>query len=204
MLVLASLSAVDDAATGFERQRAEIVAMLGPATDALDHAGMSASNAGASLAETRDAATSAAALTTRLAQSFEGLASLGSFELFGLRPFSQVSGQFTGVAGEARTLSTELQAAAAAMDTNIADSAAVAADLRALADQLRTLEQSVGGQASPAPGASASPGGVPATPSSLPITAAGFVLMGLLLWLAVPAVASIWLGWRWSRPAPEV
>ena len=35
-LVLASLSAVDDAATGFEEQRREILAMLGPASAALE------------------------------------------------------------------------------------------------------------------------------------------------------------------------
>lgn len=223
LLVLASLSAVDDAATGFERQRTEILAMVGPAADALDRAATSAANAGASLGETREAATSASRLTTRLAESFEGLASLGSFELLGLRPFSEVSAQFAAVAIEARTLSADLQAAAISMDENIADSTAVAEDLRVLAQQLAALEASLGGGASPSPGATGAAGstapsalpesptasaitgepGVPATSSSLPIAAARFVLMGLLVWLAIPALASIWIGWRWSRPARE-
>jgi hypothetical protein len=206
LLVLASLSAVDDAATGFERQRTEILAMLGPASDSLAHAATSAANAGASLSETRDAATSAAGLTTRLAESFESLAALGSFDLLGTRPFAQISSQFASVAVEARTLSGDLQAAAISMDTNIGDSAAVAEDLQALADQLEVLEASLGGGPAAVPGSSPSPSGaagVPATSASLPIAAARFVLMGLLAWLAIPAVASIVLGWRWSRPRPE-
>jgi hypothetical protein len=189
-LVLASLGAVDDAATGFEEQRAELVAMLGPASAALEGAAASAANAGTSLAETRDAATQAAELMTRLASSFESLASLGSFELLGARPFAAISGQFADVANQSRTLSADLGDAAAAMATNIEDSSAVAADLRVLAAQLGELEASLGG----APGAAG---------ASLPVDAARFVLVGLLLWLAVPAIASIVVGWRWSRPAPE-
>jgi hypothetical protein len=188
-LVLGSLSAVNDAATGFEKQRLEIVSMLGPASSALSHAATSASNAGASLTETAAAANQAAQLTTRLAESFEGLAALGTFEILGARPFGQVSGQFAEVAIQARALSTDLTAAAAAMTTNIADSAAVAADLRLLAAQLDALEASL---APPS-------GGTTGTSASLPIDAARIVLLGLLAWLAVPAVASTWLGWRLTR-----
>jgi hypothetical protein len=196
-LVLASLGAVGDAATGFERQRPEILSMLGPASDALEGAASSATNAGASLAETKDAATQAAELMSRLATSFESLAALGEFEVFGARPFASLSGQFTDVATQSRTLSTSLTDAATAMATNVTDSAAVAADLRVLAGQLEDLEASLGGSGD---GGTATPA---ADDASLPIDAARFVLVGLLAWLAVPAVASIWLGWRWSRAAPE-
>jgi hypothetical protein len=190
-LVLGSLSAVNDAATGFEKQRVEIVAMLGPAASALSHAATSASNAGASLTETSAAASQAAQLTTRLADSFEGLAALGSFEILGSRPFGGLSGQFTEVGVQARVLSTNLTTAAVAMNTNIADSQAVAADLRSLADQLERLRTSL-----------ATPGGAsPAPSAALPIDAARIVLVGLLAWLAVPAIASLWLGWRLIRPA---
>ena len=194
-LVLASLSAVDDAATGFEEQRREILAMLGPASAALEGAASSAANAGTSLAETRDAATQAAELMTRLASSFESLASLGSFDVLGARPFAGISGQFAEVASQSRTLSTDLGDAAAAMEANITDSAAVAADLRVLAAQLEELEASLGGgREGETPEASA---------ASLPVDAARFVLVGLLLWLAVPAVAAIWLGWPGPGPPPE-
>lgn len=188
-LVLGSLSAVSDAATGFERQRVEIVAMLGPASSALSNAATSASNAGASLSETSTAASQAARLTTRLAESFEGLASLGSFEIFGTRPFGQLSGQFAAVGTEARALSLDLTTTADSMTQNVADSQAVAADLRALAVQLDRLKASL-----------TSSGSLGGTGSSLPVDLAVFVLVGLLAWLALPALASLWLGWRLARP----
>ena len=190
-LVLGSLSAVNDAATGFEKQRVEIVAMLGPASTALSNAATSASNAGASLRETSEAASQAASLTTRLAESFGGLSSLGTFEIFGARPFGQLSGQFAQVATESRALSADLIAAATAMSTNIADSDAVATDLRVLAAQLDRLEASL----APPPGTGA------VASATLPLDLARIVLVGLLLWLAVPALASIWIGWRLARPS---
>ncbi len=195
-LVLASLGAVDDAATSFEEQRAEIVAMLAPASAALESAASTAANAGSSLNETRDAAAQASELMTRLATSFESLAALGSFDILGARPFAALSGQFADVADQSRTLSTDLAEAATAMDTNIADSESVAADLRVLAAQLDELQASMGVDDHESPTTAASD-------ASLPVDAARFVLMGLLLWLAIPAIASIWIGWRWSRAAPE-
>jgi hypothetical protein len=182
-LVLGSLTAVDAAVTGFERQRTEIVAMLGPASDALTGASESASHASASLAETSGAARNAADLTTRLAESFEDMASLGSFTILGARPFAEVAGQFAAVGVEARELSGDLNATADAMTTNIADSQAVAADLLALAEQLDRLKASLG--------TTGTPGG---TDASLPLGIARLVLLGMLAWLAVPALASIWLG----------
>lgn len=207
-LVLASLGAVDQAATDFEEQRAQIVGMLGPASEALEGAADSAANAGASLEQTRAAATQAAALMNRLAASFENLAALGEFEILGSRPFASLSGQFTDVATQSRTLSENLADAATAMATNVTDSQDVAADMRVLAAQLAELDASLGGDRPETEGPQASPGASPGTSSnatnaSLPIDAARFVLVGLLLWLAIPAVCSIWLGWRWSRAAPE-
>ena len=77
-LVFGSLAAVDDAATGFETQRAELLAMLGPASSAMDGAATSASNAGTSLTSSAAAADHAAVLTNRLAAAFEGLAEQGT------------------------------------------------------------------------------------------------------------------------------
>jgi hypothetical protein len=81
------------------------------------------------------------------------------------------------------------------MTTNVSDSAAVAADLRELAAQIDTLEMSLGA----GPDAE-----VPSTGTGLPIAAAQAVLVGLLLWLAVPAIAAISLGWRWTRAVPKL
>jgi hypothetical protein len=191
-LVLGSLSVVDDAVTGFERQRAEVVAVLGPAALALTDAASSASNAGASLTETSEAAARASSLSGSLADSFEGLASLGSFEILGARPFGGLSSQFAAVGAEARTLAADLSEAAVALQTNKADSDAVAADLRALAAQLTRLDASL--RAS---------GGVPSpgTDAAIPLLVLRVVLLGLLTWLAVPAAVSVWLGRRLLRGA---
>ncbi|HKQ17112.1 MAG TPA: hypothetical protein VJS87_01110, partial [Solirubrobacterales bacterium] len=136
VLVLGSLGAVDDAASGFERQRAELLAMLGPAADALDSAATSATNAGTSLGSSADAAEQAATFTSRLAGSFEGLASLSTFEVFGTRPFAGLGDEFGQVGTAARTLSADLLSTASALRTNATDTAAVAANLRTLAERL--------------------------------------------------------------------
>jgi hypothetical protein len=198
-LVLTSLSAVDDAATEFDVHRVEILAILNSSKAALESAASTAANAGSSLAETRDAASQASELMTRLATAFERLAALGSFEILGSRPFAAISSEFADVADQSRTLSVDLAEAATSMDTNITDSEAVAVDLRVVVDQLAVLQASLGGGGS-------LDGPTPATPGAsdgLPIDAARFVLAGLLLWLAIPAIASIWIGWRWSRATPE-
>jgi len=184
-LVLGSLTAVDDAVMGLERQRTEIVAMLGPASDALSGAASSASNASTSLTETSQAARNAAELTTRLATSFDSLASLGSFTIFGAQPFADVASQFAAVGVEARELSGDLTTTANAMTTNITDTQAVAADLLGLSEQLDRLEASLAG-----------PGTAPGADPSLPLDVARLVLLGMLAWLAVPALVSIWLGGR--------
>lgn len=188
-LVFGSLAAVDDAATGFERQRTELLAMLGPASSALDNAASSATNAGSSLTSSAEAADQAAVLTTRLAGSFEGLAGLSSFEIFGARPFAGLAGEFTQVGADARALSTDLVATAAALRTNVADATAVATELRTLATQLHALEATLG----------AADGGSLGSAAAA-LNAARIVLLGLLVWLAVPAVLCTWLGWRLTRP----
>jgi len=186
-LVIGSLAAVDNAATGFDRQRAELVSMLQPAASTLSDAADSASHAGASLTAASDASRRAADLTSRLATSFDSMAGLGSFEILGARPFAGVSSQFADTATQSRTLSSDLGSTADALATNVADSEAVAADLRSLADRLTQLETSVGGTG----------GGGSST--SLPIGLARLVLLGLLAWFSIPALASIWLGRRVLR-----
>lgn len=196
VLVLGSLSAIDDAATGFERQRAEAVAMLGPASAALTDAATSASNASGSLTQAGSAADRAASLTTRLAESFDGLAVLGTFEIFGVRPFAGLDQQFSAVAADARGVSTDLSATASSLRANVVDAQSVATDLRALAAHLDRLEASLGG---PGAGTAGGSGASTASDLHLPILAAEIVVLGLLGWMAIPAVAACWLGWRFAR-----
>lgn len=190
VLVLGSLAAIRDAATGFERQRAELVSMVEPASAALSDAADGAAHVGASLLAATDASRRGADLTNRLATSFEAMAGLSSFEILGSRPFAGVSSQFTDVSAQSRALSADLTATADALAANIADSAAVSADLRTLADRLDQVAASV--RSTRGPDGS----------SSLPIGLAAVLLLGLLAWLSVPAIASIWLGRRLLRGPP--
>jgi hypothetical protein len=205
ILVLGSLDAVDQAATGFERQRTELVAMLRPSAASLRDAAASAANAGTSLTTSGAAADRAAVLATNLADSFDGLATLGSFEIFGARPFAGLSTEFSEVGVDARALATDLGTVSASLRINATDAASVAANLNALATQLEALAASVGAPAAPVPGASPGPALDPAVTESrlgLQLTFARVLVMGLLAWLAVPAIASTWLGWRLLRARP--
>jgi hypothetical protein len=89
---------------------------------------------------------------------------------------------------DARALSTDLTSTAAALRTNVADTAAVASDLRTLATRLDELESSLEGS-----------DGAGLGNATAALNAARIVLVGLLVWLAVPAVLSTSLGWRLSR-----
>ena len=188
VLLLGSFAAIGDAATGFERQRQELVAMVEPAAAALSDAADSAANAGASLTAASGASRRAADLTDRLATASDGIAGLGAFEIFGARPFAGTSSQFADLATQSRALGLDLRSTADALATNVTDSQSVATDLRTLADRLRALETTV-----------EPPGGAGA---GLPIALAELVALGLLAWFSIPAVASLWLGARLARNRP--
>ena len=164
--------------------------MLRPASAALATSAASAANAGTSLTTTSAAADRAGLLATNLANSFDGLVALGSFEVFGTRPFAGLSEQFGAVGSDARALAADLRTAAESMRTNAADAASVAGNLRALATQLETLVASLDS------GTGAGSVGGLTSSATAQLGLARLVLIGLLAWLAVPAVASAVVGWR--------
>ena len=190
ILVFASLGSVDAAVTGLARQRAELVAMIEPASAALTRAADSAEHASASLTTTSEAAERGATLATSLADSFDRLAGLGSFDLLGTRPFAALSQDFARVGSDARLLAANLTSVGSSMRTNVADSSAVAAELRALAGRLDALGHS---------GATNTTDDEPVAAIAGQLTIARLVLLGLPAWLAVPAIASTWIGWRLLR-----
>lgn len=190
-LVALSLDGLGRAATDLAKQRTEAVAMLEPAASALDEAATSAERAGASLNSAGGAARQAADLMNQFAGAFDGLAQLGAFEVLGARPFGALTGEFSGVAAQARELSGSLTTTAVALDANVSDSATVAKDLRTLADQLARLRDSVDHTSS-------APADDPAQAGTL-LRVALVVILALLAWLAVPAIVAIELGRRWRR-----
>jgi hypothetical protein len=189
-----SLDGLGRAATDLAQQRTQAIALLEPAAAALKEAAASAEHAGGSLNAAGGAARQAADLMNQLAGAFDGLAQLGSFDILGARPFGGLTGQFTGVAAQARDLSASLTTTAVSLDANVLDSTTVGADLRTLSDQLEKLRTSVSGTG-------AAPASDPASAGTL-IRVAMIVVLGLLAWLAVPAIVAIEIGRRWRR-APD-
>jgi methyl-accepting chemotaxis protein len=189
VLAIVTLGSIGDAATGLERQRTELVQMLDPAATSIRDAATSATHAGASLTESAKAAQDGASLTTQLAASMEQLNSLSNLDILGQRPFAGIGSSFGDLAVRSRTLSASLTTTADALSADITDTAAVGRDLNRLAGQLDELRASAG-----ASGPSAASTGF----AWLPI-----LVLALLLWLAVPAAGSLWLGLRLLRRRPE-
>lgn len=198
-LVVGSLGAIAGVAASLDRQRAELVDLIEPAAAALHRSADSAANASLSLTASAAAAEDAAALTTQLADSMDGMSQAASFQVFGTQPFGAAAASLAQVAASARLLSGDLHTTATTLAANVTDSIGVAADLRDLARQL----EAVGNSARGAGGAST----LAATATAIDVGRA--VLLGLLAWLAIPALFALWLGvrlWRgwWPKGwAPE-
>lgn len=196
-LILGSLGALGTAAVSIDSQRSRLVALIEPARTALEGAADSAANAGTSLGSSATAARDAAGLTTQLADSMDAMSQAAQVSVLGVQPFASLSGELAGVATRSRTLSTDLAATATALDRNVIDATASAADLRALAERLRLLgaELAASGETGTAGTSAVASTGDAAGAVNL----ARVVIVGLLAWLAVPAVATVWLGRRWRR-----
>ena len=187
MLVVGSLGALAGVAASLDRQRGELVDLIDPAAAALNRSADSAANASISLTASAAAAEDAAGLTAQLATSMDAMSQAASFQVFGTQPFGAAAASLAQVAASSRTLSEDLHTTAATIAANVTDSAGVAADLRDLARQLESV------------GRSASATGSAATLSATALDLGRVVLLGLLAWLAIPAVVALWLGVRLSR-----
>lgn len=195
VLVIGALGAADDAAGSFDDQRARVVALLDPTEAVLLRSAGTAENAGASLEVSARSARDAAELTTQLATAMDQMAVAAQLDVFGVRPFAALGDALIGVAMRSRTLAEDLVTTATALDANVEDSRATAADLRELATDLAALRTELGAVDTAAGGAGLG-GGLDATTA---IAIARIVLLGLLAWLAVPALAATWLGWHWRE-----
>ncbi|TAJ98916.1 MAG: hypothetical protein EPO36_13900 [Chloroflexota bacterium] len=192
-LVIGALGALAEAAGTIDAQRARLVALIDPTEAVLDRAAGTSANAGTSLQASAGAARDGAVLSLQLADAMEAMARAAQVDVLGVRPFSGIADELSAVAASSRTLATNLDATAGALDVNFADSRSVARDLGTLADQLARLRTEL--DATTAAGVSTASG--PDLPTLVRL--ARLVLLGLLAWLAIPAVLAIWLGWRFRR-----
>jgi hypothetical protein len=189
-LVLGTLGSIGDAAVALQGQRDSLVTMVGPAADAMEHAATSARNAATSLASSANAARDAADVTSQLATAMSRMSDAARVSFFGSQQFGAIGDEFARVADQSAKLSGDLRETASVLDANVGDAGTSATDLGRLATELRTLDQSL--RASPT-------AAVEPIRTALDVTR--IVLLGLLAWLAAPAIAALWLGWRLLRPA---
>src|SRR5439155_3098038 len=139
VLVLLTVGSLAGASADLDRQRASLVEMVGPASDALRSSATAARNAGSSLKSSAIAARDASTLTTQLADSLDQLAALSNISFLGTQPFAASGQSFGATASKSRALAATLATTADALDTNVVDSASVATDLGTLANQLDAL-----------------------------------------------------------------
>lgn len=194
-LVLGTLGAVTSAAASLDEQRTRLVALLEPTEATLLRSAGTAENAGTSLEASATSARDAAALTDQLAVAMDEMARAAQLEVLGIRPFAGLAVELDDVAERSRTLAADLGTTANALDANVDDSRATATDLRDLAAELADLRLELDGEAGVRPPAAA--GSWPDAGTAIAV--ARLVLVGLLLWLAVPALGATWLGWRWRH-----
>jgi len=185
LLVVGTLGSLSATAADLGRQRDELAAMVGPASDSLRSSATAARNASTSLTASAEAARDGSALMTQLAASLDQLGTLSGISILGQQPFANAAASFQDTAAKSRTLAANLATTATSLDTNVADASRVATDLEALATQLDAVQ----GQLQAAPG----------PPPAWAWIVLDVVALGLIGWLAVIAMAAIAIGWRWTR-----
>jgi hypothetical protein len=186
LAVLARLGATDPSpgAPPATDPAVELRLTLAASEAALRDAATSSRSAGAGLVEAADAAGAAGTLMTDLGSTMRGLAEALRISVLGAQPFAAVAPAFDAVADRASAVATDLEAVRTTVRVGADDLEALADRLAGLGDRVSSLRESVG---------AAMLGGFEGL-ESLRLFA-----VALLAWLAVPAVASVWLGIRRLR-----
>jgi len=168
-----------------DRQRTEIVHSLDLTADAIADIELGAGRAGDSLRSAAASARNAATLSDDLAATMASLRDTSTdISILGSHPFGALADDFDRVAGKANALSATMTTLAGSLDLNTSDFATVSSDATALRSQVTSLRDVLAGDGA-------------ALGGSLDV----LLLVGLaiLLWLAVPAIASLAVGITWLR-----
>jgi hypothetical protein len=189
ILVIRTLPVLD----AIDRQRIEIIRWLDITSKGIDDIRLGAAHAGTSIDSAASSARNAAALSDDLAGTMASLRDASGLEVLGSRPFSSLTDDFDRVAGRAHALASSMSNLAGSLDGDTTDFAAVAADAGALGGQVTALRDVVAGDGSTGLGGS--------------VGRLFAVVVILVLWLAVPAAASLVVGVIWlrelGRPRPS-
>lgn len=168
-----------------DRQRTELVRWLDVTDQGLGVIERGAVNAGGSLDSAAASARSAASLSDDLSATMASMRDASGLSILGSHPFAALTDDFDRVAGRAHALAASMTTLAGALDSNKGDFAAVAADAGALRLQVSQLRDIVVGDGS--------------TGLDGPLGRLVAVVVLLILWLALPAVASLVGGVLWLR-----
>ena len=165
---------------GLDVQRRAIVKVLETTERTLEDAETAARDAGQSMSGTSTATGDGSRFASEMATTLRTLASSLRFSLFGSQPFVGAADQFESVARQADRVAADLVGAASSMRLSSADLSSIADDLAAMRRDVAQLRADAG--------------------TAFDIGPWRILLAGLLLWLALPAAVSLWLGLRWWRP----
>ena len=173
----------DGASLGLDEGRDQVVRLLDASEDALADAEQASRNADLSLVEAADAASSAGGFMNELSGTMRELAGSLRISIFGSQPFAAAADDFDRVSSSAASVATDLQAAATAVRLG-------GEDLSNLASELKTMQDEVGRMRTIIEG-------------TLAVDTSGWRMMAVIVvaWLAVPALVSLLVGYRWWRPS---
>jgi hypothetical protein len=186
--LLVALGPADLAGLGrIDAERQAVVELLaGGETTALDSQA-AVERAQASVAAGADAADESAAFARQLASALRQFGTALRVDLLGSRPFESAAGDVEGAADRAEAAAGRLDRAGAEGRSGAEGIGSLAADLQRASTELAAVREGLTGT-----------GGV-----GVSLTWVRVALIGLVLWLAVPAVASLWLGARLRRTSPN-
>ena len=186
-VLLVGLVRLAGAANALADEQAAIAELMNAGRATAVDGRSAAERAQAGVISTADAADQAAGFTTDLAAALRETASSLRVELFGNQPFAAAADRVDHAADQADQAAAGLTAAADQARQGAAQLGAVTADL----DRIATSMAGIGIGLS-------SRGGIDA--GAIGILEAA--LIGLVVWLAVPAGACLWLGvMLWRRPS---
>ena len=183
-VVLGSLAGVNGLTDTLETERSSIIATMNAATDTLDGAATSTRGFATSLEGTRRTAADGAGLTRDFATTLDQASATMDVSILGSQPFASVAAGFRRTADQSRALADELDAAAVTLDRNVED-------VSVLSDRVSTLRASMADLRDSLRAAG---------PFENPLGPSPVVLLALLGWLLLPAVASLVIGLRLLRP----
>ena len=168
-------------------QRDALVATLRATSVALDNASTGMGDVGTSLSAAQESSDRAAGLARSLRDTLAGLARAMDVSIFGTQPLAGLATGFDQAARQSDELATSLDEVGGALERNSGGLDTTERDLVALRDRVDRLVESL--EATP----------LVVAPAPL---LAKLALLGLLLWLGVPAMASVIIGLRLMRPGP--